>query len=96
MKTTDEIIRRPWLYPAYPWRAADKNGKFYYFKIKPTKAHSVWKARNYNYIHASSEAGQEHRTWAEQFWSISLQSFEDYQNLTNQQWPNQNQDQKSE
>jgi hypothetical protein len=30
------------------------------------------------------------------YWKETKQSFEDYQKLTNQQWPNQNQDPKSE
>ena len=68
MKTTDEIIRRPWLYPDYPYRAFDQDGNDVYFEA--------------GFIDASIAADK---------WYFSRQSFEDYQNLTNQQWP-KNQD----
>ena len=78
---TDKVLLRLWLYPAYPWRAIDKDGTCYYFKVKPKMAAAGWAARSFNFIHSPSETSQTTKTWSEESWKESLQSHNQYVKL---------------
>ena len=86
MKTTDEIMRRPWRYRDYPYRAIDLDTADYYYKRTPDMGHSAWHLPSFPsglYKFSSvSKKNEARKKWAYENWKNSLQSFEDYQNLT--------------
>ena len=86
MKTIYEVMRRPWVYPDFPYRAFDKNLNDVYYKRPPFRNHTGWGLVVFhNEMHDYSlykEAGLiVAAPEAADKWRISRQSYEDYQKL---------------
>jgi len=77
MKTTEEIMRREWEYPSYPYRAIDMDGGDCYYKRKPDNYYVMWFSRFF----VKPLIQKIDKDWAYVNWEKTLQSFEGYQKL---------------
>ena len=66
----------------FRWRAVDRNGNFFYYSEKPvTTSVNVWLVSN----GVCTEAKSLNANWAIENWRQTLQQYDDYLNLKNQQ-----------
>jgi len=86
MKTTDQILQRPWERPDLAYRAVTRHGGEFYCDKEP-KIHG----QNWLTYSAGCERVAERPFynaslgWAENNWRNSLQSYDEFLQLTNQQ-----------
>jgi hypothetical protein len=91
MKTSKEIMRREWHFPSYPYRAIDKDGEDVYYEHKPAHSGTWWVPLPGGFLEALGGTGSWiDKDWASINWKKSLQSFEEYQKLINNENDNSN------
>jgi len=86
MKTSKEIMRRPWAQPHFCNRCIDKDGTDRYCNFIPVKGKYGWEepeAEIYESILESHAETIEDRQWAWDNWADTLQSYDEFQRLQN-------------
>lgn len=75
------VLARPWLNKDMPYRAIDMSGEDWYFPEKPFM-NKKWWMLNDDMLAWESTDGDISESWAKMYWEQSLQSFEEYSEIS--------------